>query len=144
MYVQRTDLIMPQYFLKFIFDITTISFRYYTHQIVPLGTKMSLLSSNYCPFYEIFDRRFLDNFNYEQYRAGQSSSLRMQTQTHLIKNKPELISSCIQGHLSILYIFRRNDDTLPYKIPIISISNADCKKYSTMKQSIMTLTFERR
>ena len=46
----------------------------------------------------------------------------------MIKNKPELISSCIQGHLSILYIFRRNDDTLPYKIPIISISNAYCKK----------------
>ena len=137
--------VMRQYFLKFIFDITTIIFRYYTYvHTVPLGTKMSLPSSNYCPFYEIFDRRFLDNFNYEQYRAGQSSSLRMQTQTHLIKNKPELISSCIQGHLSILYIFRRNDDTLPYKIPIISISNADCKKYSTMKQSIMTLTFERR
>ena len=120
---------MPQYFLKFIFDTTKIIFQYLTYYIVPLRTKMGLLSSNYCPFYEIFDRRFLDNFNYEQYRAGQSSSLRMQTQTHLIKNKPELISSCIQGHLSILYIFRRNDDTLPYtKIPIISISNAYCKK----------------
>ena len=136
---------MPEYFLKFIFDITITIFRYYTYvHTVPLGTKMSLPSSNYCPFYEIFDRRFLDNFNDEQYRAGQSSSFRMQTQTHLIENKPESISSCIQGHLSILYIFRRNDDTLPYKIPIISISNADCKKYSTMKQSIMTLTFERR
>ena len=119
---------MPQYFLKFIFDTTKIIFQYLTYYIVPLRTKMGLLSSNYCPFYEIFDRRFLDNFNYEQYRAGQGSSFRMKTQTHLIKNKPELIPSCIQGHLSILYIFRRNDDTLPYKIPIISISNADCKK----------------
>ena len=46
--------------------LLTVSLVDYTYvHTVPLGTKMSLPSSNYCPFYEIFDRRFLDNFDYE-------------------------------------------------------------------------------